>query len=426
MSCKLIQIGNGVEGLFIKNERFSTTLISFHFYLPLKNDTAAGYSLLPFLMTTCSNKYPDFSRLNYKLNKLYGAALEASAEKVGDLQSLKIAVSVIDDKYALDGEALCEQACELLLRLIFDPKAENGSFCEEDVEREKRKAIEHIRGEFAEKRIYAKKRLIEEMYGDDEFATPKCGTEEQVSALNGKVLYDMWKTLLSTAFVRVNVISSNLPNGLFEKIGEYFEEFDRNDICERYTHRRTEKCDEVKTVTERMDLSQGKLCLGFSCDLHGDDQKSAPLAVMSDIFGGGPYSKLFSNVREKMSLCYYCSSSAIRVKGLLTVDSGVEVQNADTAQKAILEQLDLIKKGEISDFEFSSSKKSISDSLRSVNDSQTTIDNWYATKISNRNLTSPEDFAEKIENVTKQEVIDTANGVNLHTVYRLLPKEVQA
>jgi len=132
MSCKLTQIENGVEGIFVKNERFSTTLISFHFYLPLKKETAAGYSLLPFLMTTCSEKYPDFSKLNYKLSKLYGASLEASAEKVGDLQSLKIAVSVIDDKYALDGEALCEQACELLLRLIFAPKVENGEFANDE------------------------------------------------------------------------------------------------------------------------------------------------------------------------------------------------------------------------------------------------------------------------------------------------------
>ncbi|MBE6727968.1 MAG: insulinase family protein [Ruminococcaceae bacterium] len=426
MSCKLTQIENGVEGIFVKNERFSTTLISFHFYLPLKKETAAGYSLLPFLMTTCSEKYPDFSKLNYKLSKLYGASLEASAEKVGDLQSLKIAVSVIDDKYALDGEALCEQACELLLRLIFAPKVENGEFAKEDVEREKRKAIEHIRGEFAEKRVYARKRLIEEMYGDDDFATPKCGTEEQVAELDGKALYEMWKTLLSKAFVRVNVISSNLPNGLFEKIGEHFAAFDRTDITDRFAHRPTAPRSEVKEVTERMDLSQGKLSIGFSCDTSGDDYATGALAVMCDILGGGPYSKLFSNVREKMSLCYYCSSSAIRIKGLLTVDSGVESQNAETAKNAILDQLNAIKNGEISDFEFSSSKKSLTDGLCTVNDSQAGIDAWYATRISNRNLMSPEDFAKTIENVTRENIIATANGIKLHTVYRLLPKEVKA
>ena len=79
MSEKIIHLADGVEGLFIKNERFNTTLVSCNFYLPLKKETAAPYALLPFILTTCSKKYPDFSRLNYKLNRIYGARLDASA-----------------------------------------------------------------------------------------------------------------------------------------------------------------------------------------------------------------------------------------------------------------------------------------------------------------------------------------------------------
>ena len=189
MSCTVTPIEKGVDGLFLKTGKFNTTLISFHFYMPLKEDTAAEYALLPFLLTTCSKKYPDFSKLNYKLSKLYGATLEASAEKVGDLQKMQISVSTINDRFALDGEQLCAQGCELLLDLIFDPKIEGEEFSKEDVEREKRKAIEHIRGEIADKRLYARGRMIEEMYKNESFGTPKCGTETQVAALDGKRLY---------------------------------------------------------------------------------------------------------------------------------------------------------------------------------------------------------------------------------------------
>ncbi len=423
MSAQLTPIANGVQGIFHKTDRFSTTLISFHFYMPLNKATAAGYSLLPFLMTTCSSKYPDFSRLNYKLSKLYGASLEASAEKIGDLQALKIAVSVIDDKFALDGEELCSAACELLLNLIFSPKTENGEFFDEDVEREKRKAIEHIRSEFAEKRIYAKSRLIAEMYGEECYATPKCGTEAQVSALTGSELYKMWETMLKSAYVRINVISSSLPTGLFDKIGERFEAFERNNITDCSRHSPTKPASSPKTVTERMALSQGKLCLGFSSEAYGNDSLTAALYVMSDIFGGGPYSKLFSNVREKLSLCYYCSAASVRIKGLLTVDSGVELKNADTAKDAILAQLEAMKAGDISEFEFEASKRALTDALCSVGDSQTGIDAWYSAKISNPELISPEDFAGLIAAVTLEEVIAAAKGIKLHTVYRLLPEE---
>ena len=75
MSVKVTQLSNGAEGVFIKNDRFNTTLVSFNFYMPLKPETAADYALLPFVLTTCSKEYPDFSKLNFKLSKLYGAEL---------------------------------------------------------------------------------------------------------------------------------------------------------------------------------------------------------------------------------------------------------------------------------------------------------------------------------------------------------------
>ncbi len=425
MAVDIIRLSDGVDGLFERNARFNTTLISFNFYMPLKKERVAEYALLPFIMTTCSSKYPDFSRLNYKLNKLYGAQLEASAEKVGDFQLLKVTVSVIDDKYTLDGEELCTQACDMLLGLIFEPKTENGAFYDEDLNREKRKAIEHIRSEMNEKRIYAKKRLIEEMYKNSPYGLSKCGTEEQVKNITGEGLYTAWQEIISSAYVRVNVIGGSLPDGLFESIKARFDNVKRNNITDFLKSVATRKAAKINEVTERMDITQGKLVMGFSSRLHGDDVKTAPLLVMCDIFGGGPYSRLFSNVREKLSLCYYCSASSVRVKGLLTVDSGVELQNAKKAQEEILNQLETVKKGEFSDFEFESSIKSITDSLKTYDDSQNSLDLWYSLKLTNDNILSPDEMSQLVSKVDRKSVIDTANGVYLHTIYKLLPEDTK-
>ncbi len=422
MSHNLTRLSEGVDGLFIHNVRFNTTLISFNFYLPLDAEKAAEYALLPFMLTSSSKQYPDFSKLNYKLNRLYGAKLSASVEKVGDYQLLKMAISVIDDRYTLDGEPLCDQACRLLTELIFEPKVENGAFCEADLNREKRKAIEHIRGEMSEKRTYAKRRLIEEMYKGKPYGVSKCGTEEQIGAVTGEGLYNAWCTMLKTATVRVNVISRQLPSGLFNTVAERFSTVDRGNIADYSLSTPTRKATKVNTVTERMDVAQGKLVMGFSSRVHGGDDKTMPLLVMCDLFGGGPYSRLFANVREKMSLCYYCAASSVRVKGLLTVDSGVEAVNIDKAQEAILEQLEIVKRGEFSDFEFNSSLKSLADSFNTYDDSQDSLDIWYSLKIGN-SVISPRDAAELLSKVSRNAVIKVAQGVNLHTVYRLLPKE---
>ena len=423
MSAKIYVLSDGAEGLFIKNERFNTTSVSFNFYLPLSADTAAAYALLPFILTTCGAEYPDFSVLNFKLSRLYGARLEASAEKLGDFQLLRMRISVINDKYTFDSESLLKRAIDMLLSLIFKPKTENGAFCEEDLSREKRKAIEHIKGEISEKRIYAKNRLIEEMYKGNAYGVPKCGTVEDVEKITGESLYKAWEDMLKKAFVRVQVIGASIPPRLFETVAESFENINRCEITDCKTSEPTAAVQEPKEIIERMAVKQGKLVMGFSSDMCGDDDISLPLMVTTDIFGGGPYSRLFANVREKMSLCYYCSASAVRQKGLVTVDSGVEAENAEKAQKEISDQLDAVKNGEFTDFEFEASLKSLRDSLNSYNDSQVLLDTWYALKAGNRTLYSPEEIAAKVAEITREDIVNAAKGIKLHTVYKLLPKE---
>lgn len=422
MSAKIYSLSDGAEGLFIKNERFNTTSVSFNFYLPLSADTAAEYALLPFMLTTCGAKYPDFSVLNFKLSRLYGARLDASAEKLGDYQLLRMRISVINDKYTFDSESLLSRATDMLLSLVFEPKAENGAFCGEDLSREKRKAVEHIKGEISEKRIYAKNRLIEEMYKGEAYGVPKCGTAEDVEKITGEGLYKAWEDMLKKAYVRVQVIGASLPPRLFEGIAEKFGSIKREDITDCKLNKHTAAVKTPNEITERMAVKQGKLVMGFSSDMCGDDDLSLPLMVMTDIFGGGPYSRLFANVREKMSLCYYCSASAVRGKGLITVDSGVEAENADKAKTEILNQLDAVKKGEFTDFEYEASLKSLRDSLNSYNDSQVMLDTWYALKAGNKTLYSPEEIGEKISAITREDIINAAKGVELHTVYKLLPK----
>ncbi|MCQ2451408.1 MAG: insulinase family protein [Clostridia bacterium] len=416
-------LSNGAEGLFIKNSRFKTTLVTVNFYLPLNRKKVASYALLPFMLTTCSKRYPDFSKLNFKLSKLYGAELMASAEKIGDYQLLKMGVAVIGDKYTLDGEQLTAEAVALLNELIFEPKAENGEFCELDLEREKRKAIEHIKGDFAEKRIYSKTRLIEEMYKDSPYGISKCGTIEDVTAITGKSLYSAWEEMLKTAYIRVNVIGDTLPSGLFDTLSQRLDGIDRSGVIDLNNTDLSVPANKVNTVVETEELSQGKLCMGFTFSKNGDDNNTADMLVCSDIFGGGPYSKLFTNVREKMSLCYYCAARSVRIKGLLTVESGVQKENCDKAQKAILEELLKLQNGDISESEFNSSILGITDSLNTYNDSNTTLEGWYSTRIGDGDILSPEEFAEKIKAVTKEQVVEVAKGIKLHTVFKLLPKE---
>ena len=146
------------------------------------------------------------------------------------------------------------------------------------------------------------------------------------------------------------------------------------------------------------------------------------LTVMASLFGGGPYSLLFTNVREKMSLCYYCAASAVKEKGFITVSSGIEPKNAEKAEKEILNQLSLIGEGKFTDDEFSATIRGICDTLKTVNDSQGALDTWYSNRIFISPPFTPDEIADKIGSVKREDVIKLARTVSLNTVYLLMPK----
>lgn len=421
---QIVDIAPGVEGLFIKNPRFKTTHISVNFYQNLSWDTVSPNAILPYCLASSSGDYPDFTSLNQRLNELYGARLRADAYKLGDSQVLKLAITVIDNKYTLDGSDVVNQAAILLAGLIFNPAIENDSFKRDVVEREKRLLLERIEGEINDKRRYALARCEAIMCKDEPFGIPKYGTAEGAKALNADDVYNAWERSLKSAFIRVNIIGSTLPEGIWERFKAAFSAIKRQNTALPDNSIGTAP-ENPREVTEEMDVTQGKLVMGFRTGRFGSDKETLPLLVMSDIYGGGPYSRLFTNVRERLSLCYYCSASANRRKGLMFVQSGVDINNVAKAKEEIMNQLNIVQNGKFEDSELESSVKSLSNHFKGVLDMPEYIDRWYTDRVFDRQPWSPDELAEKVKTIVREDVIAAAKGVKLDTVYILFPKNVK-
>lgn len=423
MSLQKYEISNGVDGYYIENSRFNTTLITYNFYLPLNKNSMATNSLLPYILTSCSEQFKDYIDLNIALLELYGADLSCSVSKCGDCFHTKIGMSIINDELAYLQDFPVGKAAKMLSDLLFSPAVSGETFFEEDVKREKRKTVERIEDEINNKRAFARTRLLKEMFGEDPYGKFIYGSVSEVEKISGRDLYNAWRELLSTAYVRINVIGKEYPTAVFSTAKEYFSKISRNDVSDTSVICEIKESDNPRDITERFDVTQGKLAMGFTSALKGNLKTAAALSVFSDIFGGGPYSKLFSNVREKQSLCYYCSASSRRSKGIVLVESGIEEANAQKTVDAVLAELEDMKKGNFDDSVIDASKKAITDSLYGYSDNATALDIWYSREI-NEDI-SPEDAAQLVMNVTREDIIKAANGVKLHTVYRLLPKGVK-
>ena len=409
-------IAEGIRFCSVKTDKFKTCRVNISLAMPLDKNASAR-AILPFMFSRRCAKYPDYTSLNRVLDELYGAAVSAGVLKRGEAQVISFSMSAIDDRFALDGDKVALERTKLLADMIFDPLTEGESFPEDIIEQEKRLLVEAIENEQNDKRRYAMLRCEQLMFADEAYGVNRFGSVEDVKALTPDVVYAAWCDVLQKATVQITMVSSMDPQPIVDLIREKFSEIERHPV-------------EIKTlfvsglpkpeyISESMPLKQGKLVMGFRTGMRSEDDMMPAMKVAVDIFGGGTYSKLFSVVREKMSLCYYCSAALFNSKGIVMVQSGIEDANEEKAKNEIINQLRLTAEGEFTDEDFSSSIKSLTDSILGNSDTPEEITAWYASQILRNELKAPETYAKEIGSVDRAEVVRAAKTIMLDTIFML-------
>ena len=410
-------ICDGVSFGNIKDDRFKRGRINATLIVPLDKKTAAANALLSCVLTRSCKKYPDFTSLNRKLDELYGAALYPSVSKYGDFQTVTLSVSGLDDRYALDGKSISSEITELLCSILFEPNITNGHFLEEDFQQEKRQLIENIDAEFNDKRSYAIRRCIEIMCRDELFSISRFGSREDVAALTQENIYKAWKSLLDNARAELCMLGSTPYEKALEGFKKYFDGKPRKMTG---STKIISDVGEVKRIVETEEIVQSKLVMGFRSAYPKTVRERIANTLMSMILGGTPTSKLFQNVREKQSLCYYCSSNVNNNKGIMLIDSGVETDNIEKTESAVMEQITALVHGNVTDEELLSAKKALKNLYISTMDSLSAMHAWYMGSVLSSLVASPLEEAEIVDDITKEEVVELANKINLDTVFSLI------
>ena len=411
------EICEGVDFCNIRDDRFKAGRISVNLITPLDRSTAAANALLSWVLTRSCKKYPDITSLSRKLNDLYGAALYPSVLRSGDYQLISITASGLDDRYSMDGESVSSELADLLCSIIFDPKLVDGHFDDEDVEQERRQLLEDIDAEYNDKRLYSIKRCLEIMCRDELYSIGRCGSREDVEALSHGSIVAAWKRLLDNSKVRITMLGSADPDKAFERFSAFFADKPRKF---RVSPVVVPEVREVKRIVETDEISQSKLVMGYRCKYPENNRERIASTLMSTVLGGTPTSKLFENVREKQSLCYYCSSMVENKKGLMLISSGVETENIEKTEKAITDQVELLMRGVISDDEFDSAKLALKNAFISVMDNLAAMESFYLNYILSDQTLSPAESVQLLETITKEDVTALASHIKLDTVFSLV------
>ncbi len=409
-------VSQGIELCNISAKNFKSASVTVSFVMPL-SEKASAYALVPNVLARSSALYPDLTSIERKLAQLYGAELVVDISKSGDHQVLKMGVSCIDDRFAFDGESITAECSKLLFELLFNPRIVDGVFPADDVESEKRLLAERLASENSDKRAYAKNRCEEIMFQGDVYGIHRFGTAEAISKVTPESLFAAYNEVLSQAKIIVCVSG----NADLELVREYLTRYTSNLNRALVTNKTVfvKTADDVKYTREQEAVKQGKLVMGFRMGMENADDMYFARRVLSDLFGGSPHSKLFTVVREKMSLCYYCSARLHRPKGVMFVQSGIESENEEKARQAILDQLEDIKNGNFTDEEVDASVKALEDSFKSVSDSPESLDAWFMAQCVSGAYHRPEHFIEGFKSVTRDEIINVAKQVTLDTVFML-------
>ena len=404
---------------YLPAQRFKTSRMTVQLIAPLQRETAAANALLPAVLRRGTVRCPDMESLSAALDTLYGANVDYTVRKKGERQCVGFAADFIDDAFTPHGEKLLEPVSAMLGELLLDPVTHGGRFLSSYVESEKANLIDAIRGLKNDKRDWADIRLMQEMCAGEPYSVLRLGDEETAGRITNQSLYVHGQALMASSRVEVIYCGSAEAQRVEDAVLTALAALPRGAQTALPEVQRIQAPDTPRRIVETMDVTQGKLAMGYRCS--SDDYPAMVLANL--IFGGTSNSKLFLNVRERLSLCYYASSSYARSKSILTVSSGVETADFERAEAEIGRQLQAVQQGDWEDWEQEGALQAIRASLLSLSDSQGALENFYLGQIASGVEETPEELAAALEQVTKERIVAAAQTVKPDTVYFLRGKE---
>jgi len=414
---KRVDLGNNINLTLIKTSKFKTNLVSVYIQRELDREDVTKNALLPSVITSGSNKYPTLREISHKLDSLYGASLLSNAGKRSEKQILEFKILGINDKFI--DEDIFKDMIEFLNEIINNPFIEDEGFKEEYLNLEKQNLRDKIKASINDKKSYAQSKCVEAMCKDEKYSIDENGYEDDIDSITAVDLYNHYKNILKTSPIDIVVEGNFDEDFVVESIKQNFK-FERGEIIEIPRGEFSKKVDEVKIVEEKMDITQGKLVMGYRANVdYMDNDKYYSLVVGNSVFGGGAHSKLFNNVREKESLCYYVYSSVEKYKSIMFVSSGIEAQNYEKAVKIIKEQLEDLKNGKITDQEISNSKSALINSAKSVTDNIGGMSEFSFAQSFAKTNSTVEDLIKSIEKVTVDDIVNAVKDIELDTVYFL-------
>jgi len=406
--------------------RFKTARLSLFTVMPAHAEKSPLTTLLFGILRRGSEQYPRLALINRRLDELYGTTLTIRNYLYGDNHVVCYTAEMAEQAFLPPADAhtdILGGVMEMLADMILHPLTENGILRATAVEAEKISLCDSLRSLRNDTRVYAGNRLREIMCEGEPYGLSIGGTVEQVMAITPEEVTSYHKALLNTTRMEVfytGRASEEMIAAAWEKaFGDWTPALAVTPAITPHTPPAS-----PRRVTEDMEVSQGKLCMAWSCGenvttLNHIPHRTAAYAVCNELFGVMQNSLLFRRVREARGLCYFCDSALDMTKGILWVSCGIRSDKRAEAEEAITEQLGRIARGEITPDEVELAKLSLCNVYRQMRDSQSSLEVFALNRLLGGVDTTPEEELSRIMAVTPTDVAKAAQSFVPDTVFFL-------
>ncbi len=388
---------NGYEIFFTCKEKlpivsFNVILFSGSKYDP---ENKNGLALLTsFLIDEGAGKYDAFQLSN-------------EFEKLGTIFS----ITVNHDTFALSILSLkenFERSLELLSIILNEPR-----FDEKDFQREKKKLINKIKQLKDEPAYIASTVFDKQIFQECYYAYPSIGYEHTINNItldDVKEFYNKYIKNSKKKFIAAGYLQQEEISRLIDKY------FTSNEIILPELELKLPKKTSTKFfIVHKENSAQGEIRIG-----HLDGLRKSPdyfaNKLMNSILGGEFFSRINLNLREKKGFTYGAHSSFnyYQKAGYFEISTAVNIENVGESVSEILYDLNNIKQN-ITLEEINLAKSFLVKHFPSNFESYTQLSQSIALLIiHNLPLNYYNEYINKIESVTEEEIIDAAKK-NIHS-----------
>ena len=419
-----------MPGVFLSalaTDKFKTSVMGVTLLTQLEREHAYMDAVIPSVLRRGTVRHPDMASITRALEMMYGASAGPISLRIGEVKAMGFFATFPEGRFLPGGSGELESASQLLGELLTAPNTRGGLLLPAYVNSEKVKLAERIRASRNNRVAYAMERLIALMCEYEDLGAAVLSDPEEAESINYQRLTRRYRQLLSESPVEVFYCGSEPFSAVRDAIRDAFGALPRGELnFDIGTDVRMNALEsEPRVFNETMDVGQGKLAMGWRLGECMEEPDFAALRVFNAVYGGTAASKLFTELREARSLCYYASSGIDDVKGLLYVHSGIDKADYGAAVEGIISELGKIGRGEITAEELDAARAYCAQALRLVPDDPVELMMYYMRMNVTGAEISPEELAAACEGVTAEEVAFIARGCEFDTIYFLSGEDVE-